>query len=598
MTTRRKFVKATALLSGGALLYQGGIATLFTTDEAMYFKFITSDVNGIIYAIKSNGDLLYFKDQALDGTANWAYSGVGQQIGNGWDGFLRVFSGGNGVIYAIAQNGDLFYYRDLAQNGSWNWGSGSGQKIASGWGDFRHVFSGGGGIIYAIQSNGDLLYFKDQAQDGTANWAFSAVGQQIGNGWDGFLRVFSGGNGIIYAIAQNGDVFYYRDLAQNGSWNWSNGLGQKIASGWGGFLNVFSSGSGIIYAVTPNGDLLYYRDLAQNGTANWATGSGQIIKTGWITGGDATGTLEGYSVPQSRMPGELIELKIHAPNGCTIQFLRLKLQSDGSIGIPMGSPTTVGPSIQVTASYPWQNGCGWNTTLTLQIPSDWKSGLYAAHCTDTLGGDHYIVFVVKPTASSRGDFAVLANTNTWNAYNDWGGKSKYTNPPAATLSFARPNPSASPVGSGLNHLTRAELWILGLMEDAGYRVDVYSDQDFHNGIPSFSTYKAFILNTHPEYWTLGMRNQLEAYLGTGGCLLYLGGNGLYEEVEFNMAGDALSLLGGNPSTDRTHYYFRNLNPPRPERAVLGVAYRSENYLTFAPFKILASNHRFFTGTGL
>ena len=81
-----------------------------------------------------------------------------------------------------------------------------------------------------------------------------------------------------------------------------------------------------------------------------------------------------------------------------------------------------------------------------------------------------IVFVVRPAAPC-GDFAVLANTNTWNAYNGWGGQSKYSN--GFKMSFERPNPSASPVDDGqLNHLTRAELWTLNWLEDQGYEFDV------------------------------------------------------------------------------------------------------------------------------
>jgi hypothetical protein len=193
---------------------------------------------------------------------------------------------------------------------------------------------------------------------------------------------------------------------------------------------------------------------------------------------------------------------------------------------------------------------------------------------------------------------MLANTNTWNAYNDWDGTSKYTNPPGAILSFERPNPAASPVGRGLNHLTRAELWLLDWMKQSGYRVDVYSDRDFHLGIPGLSGYKALVLNTHPEYWTPEMLDHLEAYLQGGGCVLYLGGNGVYEKVSFNASGSALILLEGNPATNRARCYSRNQTPPRPERALLGVAYRLDNYMTFAPFRVLEASHRFFAGTGL
>ena len=58
------------------------------------------------------------------------------------------------------------------------------------------------------------------------------------------------------------------------------------------------------------------------------------------------------------------------------------------------------------------------------------------------------------------------------------------------------------------------------------------------------------------------------------------------------------MLGGDPASLRARSYYRNLTPPRPERAVLGVAYRYDNYSTFAPLRVTMADHRFFAGTGL
>ena len=66
----------------------------------MSFRFVTGDNNGVIYAVTDDGDLLYYRDLARDGTAQWANGGGGQKIGSGWQNFLTVFCGGDGVIYA------------------------------------------------------------------------------------------------------------------------------------------------------------------------------------------------------------------------------------------------------------------------------------------------------------------------------------------------------------------------------------------------------------------------------------------------------------------------------------------------------------------
>ncbi len=567
----------------------------------MSFRFVTGDDQGVIYAGTEDGDLLFYRDLARDGTVNWAFGGTGQRIGTGWQDFLHVFSGGDGILYAIAHNGDLLFYRDLARDGTASWAfGGTGQRIGNGWQDFLHVFSGGGGIIYAVAKNGDLLFYRDLARDGTARWAFGGTGQRIGNGWQDFLHVFSGGGGIIYAVAKNGDLLFYRDLAHDGTARWAfGGTGQMIGSGWHTFTEVFSGGTGIIHAITPDGFLMYYRDLAQNGTASWAHGgSGRTIGSGWLIQPLPTSTLEGYCTPLSAAPGQTLEFKVSSSTAFQVTGLRLKRQPDGSVGIPMSAPVDVGAMVQPVPANAWQDGCGWVTTLTLTVPADWPSGLYSAQCTAPGGAPFHIVFAVKP-GEVRRDFAVLANTNTWNAYNGWGGRSKYSSPPGARLSFQRPNPAASPVDDGgINHLTRAELWMLAWLEDEGYHADVYTDLDFHNGIPDLAAYKALLATTHPEYWSLGMMDRLAAYIQGGGHVLYLGGNGMFEEVSFDAAGTALVLLNGNPGTDRAACYFRNLSPPRPERSLLGVAYRYDNYMTFAPFRVVDAGHRFFAGTGL
>src|SRR2546421_158000 len=100
----------------------------------MSFKFITSDNQSNIYAVSNSGDLLYYRDEARNGTPRWSFNGVGQKIHTGWDNYLRVFSGGEGIIYAVARNGDLLYFRDKARDGTRQWfRNGQGKKIAEGW---------------------------------------------------------------------------------------------------------------------------------------------------------------------------------------------------------------------------------------------------------------------------------------------------------------------------------------------------------------------------------------------------------------------------------------------------------------------------------
>jgi len=317
--------------------------------------------------------------------------------------------------------------------------------------------------------------------------------------------------------------------------------------------------------------------------------------------------IEGYSRPMSVAPGDTIEFKVSSSTDFDLVVLRLNPIDSDPLGEQMSEPEHLTGTEQPVPPGAGSSGCGWNTTKSLTVPNGWRSGIYSAQCTATDGSVAHLVFVVKPGLGQRGDIAALANLNTWNAYNGWpDGVSKYQG--ATEGSFERPFPSTIPSTSQLyndfdaRHLTRAELWVLNWLEE-WYVVDVYADQDMDAGIQGLSDYKALLLNTHPEYWTLAMWDHLVEYLDGGGSVHYLAGNGVFERCEYNGDRSALTFWGGVPPhdlvRDRPPNYFRNLPPPRPERGLLGVAFRNNNHLGVSnpsPLAVLDASHRFFDGT--
>src|SRR5262249_16415556 len=70
---------------------------------------------------------------------------------------------------------------------------------------------------------------------------------------------------------------------------------------------------------------------------------------------------------------------------------------------------------------------GGEPAFELVLPNGLRSGMYAAKCCETEGGEDvfYILFIVNPDPGRRANLLVLANVNTWNAYNPWGGYSRY-----------------------------------------------------------------------------------------------------------------------------------------------------------------------------
>ena len=322
-----------------------------------------------------------------------------------------------------------------------------------------------------------------------------------------------------------------------------------------------------------------------------------------------TAAIEGYADVISVEPGGTLALKVSSYSPTfSLEIARYGAETEVLIresGIPGG--------IQNYPLDAFREGAGWETRYSLEIPAGWRSGIYAAKLTDDgTGHAHYVSFVVKKDpAAPPARLVVLANTNTWQAYNDWAGGSFYVDFPSADIpedevlarqfapGFAnmhRPNQMAYPLGDE-GHLTQAELHVLRWLERNGWEFDLISDWDLHHEAGILDGYAAFMLQTHPEYWSEAMYDQLDAYLDRGGNLAYIGGNAI--DLKVVVSGTVLEVrtAGGPHQLDgEPGGYWRNLG--RPQAGVLGVAYDSYGYHTYAPFEVLLADHWVFAGTGL
>jgi hypothetical protein len=154
-----------------------------------------------IYAVADNGDLLWYRyegngESDRSGSRGW-HPNSGNRIGNGWQDFLHIFGSG-GVIFAIKPNGDLMWYAyqgggESNVAGNSGWAANSGNAIGNGWQNFRAVFGGAtdaggrGHVIYAVAQNGDLLWYRyngngESNRAGNSGWHPNSA-NPIGNGW-------------------------------------------------------------------------------------------------------------------------------------------------------------------------------------------------------------------------------------------------------------------------------------------------------------------------------------------------------------------------------------------------------------------------------
>lgn len=314
--------------------------------------------------------------------------------------------------------------------------------------------------------------------------------------------------------------------------------------------------------------------------------------------------LEGYSHKISYANGEQVELKIHCPQ----PYHSLEVIRYGKDNVTVMKETQI-PGIR--QDYPIKAsviGAGWETTYRFTIPDHWQNGLYAAKISNKFGVDFYITFVIRGHIQDLyGDIAILASTNTWDAYNNWGGISYYENDldregtdpyGVGIVSMLRPNPHANP-NHGSGHLAGAEVHILSWMEREGYPYKLLADSDLHRNPDILDQFKVLIISTHNEYWSESMYDSLETFLDRGGNLLYLSGNGVYWKVVFN-DDNQMEVRKDlkNHIFDGTQGGYWSKQLGRPESAILGVRFQNSSFSLPAPYEIKAVDHWIFEETEL
>ena len=218
-----------------------------------------------------------------------------------------------------------------------------------------------------------------------------------------------------------------------------------------------------------------------------------------------------------------------------------------------------------------QGDLGWSESFALDVPDTWPSGFYSAHIRNE-GGEDYVPFFVRPR-TPRSDVVLLVPTYTYQVYGNflrpgrgaeiaeragaWGalretpdmnpqfGLSAYNyhsdGSGVAITSMARPMLDTrprqislmdpAPNGSGTGRIN-ADSYIVDWLDRLGVDCDVVTDHDLHaEGVDALAPYRVVIAAQHPEYHSERMMIALERYLGGGGRLMYLGGNGFYWRAE-------------------------------------------------------------------
>ncbi len=301
--------------------------------------------------------------------------------------------------------------------------------------------------------------------------------------------------------------------------------------------------------------------------------------TDWQLTNPATNhEIEGYASSTSVDRGGQIQFFVNTVDSSyTLQVFRLGWYG-GLGGRQMTNPVTLQGTQQAVPAPDPTTGiveCHWTNPYTLTIPNssdptDWTSGIYLAKLTAASSGKQsYIIFVVRDDARYS-DFLYQMSVNTYQAYNNWGGKSLYGwNSPtgaAVKVSFDRPyamgnqSISAPAVGSGEFLITvqpanqgppgGCEYPFVRFLEREGYDVTYSTDVDTAEDEAALFNHKALLVVGHDEYWNWSQRANVVAARDNGINLGFFSANTMYWQIRYEPDSD------GNP--DRTIVCYKGL----------------------------------------
>ncbi len=214
--------------------------------------------------------------------------------------------------------------------------------------------------------------------------------------------------------------------------------------------------------------------------------------------------------------------------------------------------------------------CGWETDFVFDIPDGMASGVYGIRlrCDDI--EDIVPLYVLPRPGRATASIVFLASTFTYQIYGnhqrgsvddafrsrqaEWGaypwnadqhpeyGASTYNKHPDGSgicySSLRRPLLTMRPGymtffdtrGSGVRHFP-ADTHLIDWLTVKGFAFDVITDHDLdREGAALLRPYRAVVTGSHPEYHTANTLDALQEYIGGGGRLAYLGGNGFYWRI--------------------------------------------------------------------
>ncbi|MGE3176241.1 MAG: N,N-dimethylformamidase beta subunit family domain-containing protein [Vicinamibacterales bacterium] len=307
--------------------------------------------------------------------------------------------------------------------------------------------------------------------------------------------------------------------------------------------------------------------------------------TEWDINGWGDPTIQGFAADISYNIGETAQFKVLTDSAkYRIDIYRTGYYNGlGARLMASIRPSATLPQRQPECAVDWsvrQYDCGtWAVSASWQIPADATSGVYVArlvredgapswrmdnstapgtrpsnpspHAYGALGFGKlrnpikeprasHIIFIVRDDAA-KSEVVMQTADPTWVAYNPYGLGNTYSGTTASGDGAGRPmrahkasynRPFFNRTANAVNQYFNAEYALTRWLERNGYDTSYIAGADTERRGALLKNNKLFISVGHDEYWSMGMRRNVEAARDAGTNLAFMSGNEVFWKVRY------------------------------------------------------------------
>jgi hypothetical protein len=288
-----------------------------------------------------------------------------------------------------------------------------------------------------------------------------------------------------------------------------------------------------------------------------------------------------------------------------------------SIGPLNGAKQATCPTTATTTNFGLTE-CHWPVAYTLTVPTTWTTGTYLVKLRRLDSGlEQYMTFVVRDD-SDLSDIVLSEDVTTWQAYNYWGGAgnndvgydlygkfndngfgTSTSNTRAYAVSFDRPYLDEGEV-DGAGEFMLWDYPMVRWLEAQGYNVSYATDVDIETNANLMNGHKAFINTGHDEYYSAMMRSHVQGFINAGVNVAFFSANNIYNQIRWANSSsgqtDRIVICYKDSTLDPTTIRWRDLTPPQPENAIVGVM--QDGVANDRPYLVYDATSWIYAGTGL